>query len=260
MALPIHIAAVQYSSDSNVRAINRDKAMHLLDDAAHTADLVLMPESSFTGDTQGEGIKEIAEPAFGPTTAIVSQIAITRNAHICYSMIERDGDNYYSTSVLVAADGGMLGKQRKINLSEAELLAGLTPGDSLKTFDTHVGRLGILQCQDAEDMNYVRTLGNQGAQIILVPCLIHTAIDEDPSSLIGSWGKALKDAAVSGKCHVVWANKIGVTDEFKYIGSSMIIDWEGNIIAQGSMDQEEFVRAEANLIDKGYRRSEFEAA
>ena len=249
MELPIHIAAVQYQTDLYNKTDNISKALELLDDAAHTADLVLLPETSFTGYWLGKDMAQFAEPVPGPMTALISQIAVTRNVVICFSFAEKDGDKMYNTAVLIGADGSLIGKHRKVHLFKADIEAGFTPGDELAAFDTHLGKIGMLVCYDAHHIESVRVLDIKGAEIVLIPSVGLVCPPETVESTIHSWETVLRANAKYGRCHVVWANKIGKDGDLTAIGNSMILDPRGHVLARGGVE-EEIIRAEIIIQPK----------
>lgn len=60
--------------------------------------------------------------------------------------------------------------QDKLHLTPAERLYwGMVPGDGLKIFDTHIGRIAILICYDIEFPELSRMLVDAGVDLILVP-------------------------------------------------------------------------------------------
>ena len=249
MNLPIHLAAVQYETDLYDKTANTTRALELMDEAAHTADLVLMPETSFTGYWLGKDMAQFAEPVPGPMTAIVSQIATTRNASICFSVAEKDGDKMYNTAILVGADGSLIGKHRKVHLFKADEEASFTPGDELAVFDTNLGKIGILVCFDAHLIESVRVLDLKGAEIVLIPSVGLVCPGETFQSTLHSWETVLRANAKYGRCHVLWANKTGKDGDLTAIGNSMILDPRGRILARGGTE-EEIVRAEVTIQPK----------
>ena len=252
MDLPIHVAAVQYATDMYDKTGNTEKAIGLIDDAAHTSDIVVMPEISFTGYWLGKDMEKFAEPARGPLTAIVSQIAVTRNAYICFGIAERDGDSIYNTAILIGSDGSFIGKHRKVHLHQADIEAGFTPGDELDVFDTPIGRVGILICYDAFHIESARVLDIRGADIILIPSVGLVIPPETFESTMYSWETILRANAKYGRCPVVWANKIGKDRDLTAIGNSMVLDSNSQIIARGGTE-EEVVRTKVTLGRKAPR-------
>ena len=51
---------------------------------------------------------------------------------------------------------------------------GLKGGDTIKTFDTDDGKVGVLICYDVEFPELPRILADQGMQILFVPYLTDT--------------------------------------------------------------------------------------
>ena len=249
MDFPIHIAAVQYSTDLYDKVGNIEKALELLDEAAHTADLVLLPETSFTGYWLGKDMEQFAEPIPGPMTTLISQIAVTRSVVVCFSIAERDGDKMYNTAVLIGADGSLAGKHRKVHLFQADVQAGFAAGDDLGVFDTHLGKLGILVCYDAHHIESVRVLDLKGAEVVLIPSVGLVCPPETFESTLHSWETVLRANAKYGRCHVVWANKTGMDGDLTAIGNSMILDPKGHVLSRGGTE-EEVVRTEIIIQPK----------
>ena len=247
--MEIRIAAVQYSTDLHDKTANIEKSLELLDEAAHTADLVLLPETSFTGYWLGKDMEQFAEPVPGPMTALVSEIAVTRSTDVCFSLAEKDGDKMYNTAVLVGAAGNLIGKHRKVHLFEADIEAGVTPGDDLEVLDTHLGKIGMLVCYDAHHIESARVLDLRGADIVLIPSVGLIIPPETFESTMHSWETVLRANAKYGRSHVVWANKTGKDGDLTAIGNSMILDPRGHIIARGGIE-EEIVRATVNIRRK----------
>ncbi|MHB1000939.1 MAG: carbon-nitrogen hydrolase family protein [Armatimonadota bacterium] len=251
MALPIHIAAVQYSSEAGNRVDDQDKAIHMLDDAAHVSDLVVLPESSFSCHWLDEDISKIAVPVNGPLISVVSQIAVIRNTFICCNIVERDGDLFYNSTVMISADGNVIGTYRKINISSDEINAGFSAGKVLKIFRTHLGSIGVLSYEDLNDLSNIRILHEKDVQIVLVPCSAWYRESDDPSLILAKWENKLRANAIQGRCHIVWANKIGTERGLNMLGCSMIVSPDGEIIQTGSADKEEVVRSTVTLQIKG---------
>lgn len=252
LALPIHVAAVQYGTELYNKTDNTDKALHLMDDAAHTADIIVLPETSFTGYWLGPEMRRFAEPIPGPLTTLVSGIATTRNAYICFGMAERDGDKMYNTAVLISADGSIVGKHRKVHLHPADVESGFTPGDSFDVFDTSLGRIGMLVCYDAFHIESIRVLDLKFAELVLIPSVGLVIPPDTLDTTLHSWETVLRANAKYGRCPIVWANKSGMDGDLPAIGHSRVLDNQGQVLAMGGTE-EEFVRAEVTLESKAPR-------
>lgn len=242
----INVAAVQYATDLDNRTANRERGIRLMDDAAHSADLVLLPENSFTKSYFEKDLSSVQERIPGSEEVFVSEIASVRGAYICYSEIESEGDRFFSTSILVSPAGERVGKQRKLHPSPAELGMGISPGEGLKVFQTGLGRICILPGLDVLNQDCIRSLEEQRAEILLIPCLLRAKDQGRP--VLPKWEAALEIVSRRTSCIMLWANKTGRENGSVLLGNSMIIEPD-RIVSIGSVDQEEVVRARLMLED-----------
>jgi hypothetical protein len=104
-------------------------------------------------------------PALKPEDPIFEQVAAMAGAMVvCVGYCEADGDLRYNAAVSLCGDG-VLGRHRKVHLPAAESTV-YAPGDGFATFDTPVGRVGMLIDYDKTFPESARTLALDGAQIV----------------------------------------------------------------------------------------------
>lgn len=132
------------------------------------ADLVCLGEG-ITVVGNGRGFVDVAEPADGPTRAVLGRVAAEYGLWICAGIYERDGADCYNTAILIDRQGRLAGRYRKIHLPESEAESGLTPGHEFPVFQTDFGTVGIQICYDAMFPEMARGLALAGAEIILTP-------------------------------------------------------------------------------------------
>jgi predicted amidohydrolase len=70
--------------------------------------------------------------------------------------------------VLLAPDGKLVGSYRQTHLDEA-IAAWATPGDDLSVFETPIGRVGILLCEDVRFPEASGVLAVRRADLVAVP-------------------------------------------------------------------------------------------
>ena len=93
------------------------------------------------------------------------------DALLVTTIAERADTGTYSTAVL-AGPNGVIGQHRQRHLTSEER-AWATPGDGpLQTFDTPVGRIGLLAGYDALFWESTRVLATLGADLICVPAAL----------------------------------------------------------------------------------------
>lgn len=138
--------------------------------------------------------------------------------------------------------------QDKCILTPYEVEEGiLSPGHSLKVFETDFGEMGICVCYDIEFPTIVQQLTRAGVKLILVPS--YTA------SVHGFYRVFLscRARALEHQCYVVQSALVGPTDIEMVFGASAVcgpVDEpfpEDGVIALGKRDQVESVYATLKL-------------
>jgi len=144
---------------------------------------VVLPACSFSGPASKDNVESIAEKALGKSTQAASDFAVRLKTHLVASFIEKEGDRYFHTAVLLAPDGKVLGHYRQTHIDPADA-AFLTPGDDLPVFETAIGRVGMLLNDDFRFPEASGMLAMRRADIIAAPV-----------SWSGQYGGRLQDAA-----------------------------------------------------------------
>ena len=80
----------------------------------------------------------------------------------------RDDGRYVNRARLFAPSGSMA-TQDKMIMTPFEHGWGIVPGETLRVFDTVLGRIGIAICYDSEFPLLVRAQAEAGADLILIP-------------------------------------------------------------------------------------------
>ncbi|MEW6304214.1 MAG: carbon-nitrogen hydrolase family protein [Verrucomicrobiota bacterium] len=136
--------------------------------AKQKADLVVLPET-LTYYNSGKTYGDCAEPIPGPSTEYFGGLAKEHNLYIVAGLIERDQHLIYNVAVLVAPDGKVAGKYRKVCLPRSEIEGGVMPGSEYPVFDTRFGKVGMMVCYDGFFPEVARELSNRGAEVIAWP-------------------------------------------------------------------------------------------
>ncbi|MEV6637547.1 carbon-nitrogen hydrolase family protein [Actinoplanes sp. NPDC051470] len=143
-----------------------DAALRVVRDFAGRADaegvdLLLFPECFLPGylvtDDHVRG--HAVEPAF------VERLGVT-GPTLVLGMIERDGDRFHNTAVVVAG-GRVIGRYRKNFLTAGEQV--FTAGREYPVFDCAGTRFGVNICYDTQFPEAAAAVAGQGAQVLLVP-------------------------------------------------------------------------------------------
>ena len=185
---PIEVtaAAVQYRLDANDFEGNLDRCTTLIQDMQNGStefNLVVLPAFSFSGPVSKDNVDRISEKALGKSTQAASDFAVRLKSHLVASFIEKDGERYFHTAVLLAPDGKVLGHYRQTHLDPVNAVF-LSAGDDLPVFETSIGKIGLLLNDDFRFPEASGMLSLRRADIIAAPV-----------SWSGQYGGRLQDAA-----------------------------------------------------------------
>ncbi len=235
------IALIQQHATQD-RENNLKRGVAAFHEAAKSgADLIAFAELGFLPFLPqfpaGPDAAQRAEPIPGPTTKIFSQLARQYGAVVVLNLFEKAGKKTYDASPVIDADGTLLGVTRMVHIME-----GLgfyekgyyTPGDKGEfVFETKVGKVGVAICYDRHFPEYMRNLGLQGAEIVVVP----------QAGALGEWTEGifeaeLQVAAFQNGYYTALVNRVGKEEALHFAGESFVVDPDGRILAQAPADED----------------------
>ncbi|OYN75091.1 nitrilase-related carbon-nitrogen hydrolase [Mycolicibacterium sphagni] len=167
----ITVTAVQYAvvagdTDGNIGRANEQ--VLTLQDRAGGDGIVVFPAFTLTGaPADPDEPAAIAESGLGRTVQVLSDFAVRLHRFVVGSHVERDNGALFHTAVLVAPDGTVTGSYRQTHLDPAYSWA--SAGDDLPVFDTSIGRVGLLLCEDVRFPEASGVLAVRRADVIAIP-------------------------------------------------------------------------------------------
>jgi predicted amidohydrolase len=241
MAEKLRVAAVQMSSQDDLRA-NLARAADLVARAADAgAELVLLPENfAYFGPEEGKRAlaETVDDRAQGPILAAVAEAARRGRVHvIAGGMPERAADpaRPYNACVVVSPEGKVLTTYRKVHLFDVEVgdghryceSASTTPGDAPVTVTVAGFSVGLSVCYDLRFPELYRKLAAAGADVLVVPAAFTLATGKD------HWHVLLRARAIESQAYVVAAAQWGTHPRGRRTyGKSLIADPWGDVLAQ----------------------------
>lgn len=171
---------------------------------------------------------------------------------------EGDGIRRYNTAAYLTLDGpGHL--HRKLYLPNYlvwEERKHASPGQELRAFETRLGRLATLICNDAWQAPLPWLAVQDGAEVLLVPA--NSAVGPEPQSLdvIDYWCDLLRFVARMQQCWVVFCNSVGTEAGARFWGGSRVLDPSGEIVAEGPLWDPQLVVADIDVTGARRRRHE----
>lgn len=146
--------------------------------SAAGADLVLLPEM-FCCPYQNKNFPLYAQREGEEIWLELSRMAREHNLILAAGSVpERDEDGkIYNTAYVFDRQGNQIAKHRKMHLFDIDVSGGqsfresdtLTAGNSITTFDTEFGVMGLCICYDFRFPELSRLMVERGAKVILVP-------------------------------------------------------------------------------------------
>ena len=227
------------------------------------AQIVCLPElfrSQYFCQTEDHANFALAEEIPGKSTAALGDLARELELVIVASLFEkRRAGVYHNTAAIIDADGRLLGKYRKMHIPDDPLYHEkfyFTPGDlGFKAWETQRGKIGVCVCWDQWYPEAARLTALRGAEIIFYPTAIgwHPGEKEEfGRAQHSAWETIQRSHAIANGCYVAVANRVGREAPaggagIEFWGQSFICGPDGEIMARGSIDQEEIVTAEIDF-------------
>ncbi|MBT8137177.1 MAG: nitrilase [Gammaproteobacteria bacterium] len=207
--------------------------------------LLAFPEFAHTVPaypTVDELCKRLAVPVPNEHTDVYEKLA---RKYGCYiqtgTFLESDPDfpgRVFNTTVLVGP-GGVLSKYRKVNpwipweVHSSPHDIDDYPYDPFPVADTELGRIGVAICYDWLFPETIRQLAFNGAEV-----LIRVSAYMDPwgtAEPMNWWTLVNRTRALENTAYVVAANQGAAMNNyppFSWPGGSMVVDYDGRILAQ----------------------------
>ncbi len=246
----IEVALLQLGISEETEATVLQRVEELLAGYASKADLVVLPELWRWGHLDFSHHKERAETLAGESAVFLGRQARELSAYVVGgSIVEREGDRYFNTSLLFDRHGKLIGRYRKSHLlayhsQESNLLSC---GDEAPTFATPLAQLGVAICYDLRFPELFREMAFAGAEVFIVPAAW-------PITRMEAWTALCHARAVENQAYVIACGATGG----RLLGRSMVVDPWGVTVA--SLGGEEGVLNATLDLDRLHKyREEFTA-
>ncbi len=254
----VPIALVQMSCAEDPRE-NLSTALARVEAAAGDgAEVVCLQElfrSRYLAQSEDPERFALAEPVPGPTTESLAKLAAAREVAIIAPVFERRAEGlYHNTSVVIDADGQIVGRYRKMHIPDDPLYYEkyyFTPGDlGFASFTTRAARVGTLVCWDQWFPEAARLTALSGAQILFYPTAIGWQFDagaEVDAAQHEAWETVQRSHAITNGVFVAAVNRVGQEDAIRFWGQSFVADPYGRVLARASADADETLLVECDL-------------
>ena len=267
MADSVRVGLIQLTAE-DTPAANVRKTLPRIEEAAAKGAKIIGLQEMFTTKyfciNQDPKNFDLAEPIeTGPTVTELAKAAKRLGVVIVAPLFEARGSEvYHNTAAVIDADGTVLGKYRKMHIPQDpgfEEKFYFTPGDlGFRTWKTAHGDIGVLICWDQWYPEAARLTALGGAQILFYPTAIGWLPEEKAAlgkAQHNAWETVQRGHGVANGCYVAATNRVGTEGRTQFWGQSFVSDPYGEIVARASVEKEEILLADCDLVkQREFRR------
>ena len=250
-----HNVASADASIEETKKANIDNQMKFVEEAANQGVQMLCFQEIFTtpyfcAEQQTRWYDAVEKIPDGPTVKLMQDVAKQFGMVLIVPIYEEEQTGvYYNSAAVIDADGKYIGKYRKTHIPH--VAPGFwekfyfRPGNlGYPCFDTAFARIGVYICYDRHFPEGARCLGLNGAEIIFNPSATVAGLSEY------LWKLEQPAHAVANGYFVGAINRVGTEAPWnigEFYGQSYFCDPRGQIVAEGTRDQDELVVAELDM-------------
>lgn len=234
---------------------NIARAKSLILDARPTeGSIILLPEMFATGyipTNLDSAAEDFNTNETGETARTLSEIADATSCTIMGAGITRAPNGFYNHVSIYAPHTQ---KERcgydKINLFFPERDT-FTPGNRINLFTLQNWKIASFICYDLRFPEIFREATKQGANLITIQAAW-------PTKRRSHWETLLKARAIENQVYIAAVNAVSTRSDTQapLAGKSLIISPNGDVLAEGTSNEEMIISAELDLLaERNYRKS-----
>jgi predicted amidohydrolase len=221
-----------------------------------SANLLVFPELSLTGYFLKDQVPSVALRADSPLLQRFRELSL--RVAMVLGFVEEAPDHRFYNAAAYLEGGEIRHIHRKVYLptygifDEARYLAA---GDRIRAFDTALGRMAILICEDLWHPAAPAIAAWDGAEILICPSASpgRGLGQAEPFQNATTWERTLRTCGDLLTSYVVYANRIGYEDGACFWGGSEVVTPGGETLAKARYLEEDLLLAE--MDPGGLRRA-----
>lgn len=222
------------------------------------AELAMLPEM-FCCPYENACFRAYGESRGGPAQRALSAAAAELGLYVVGGSLPELADGrVYNTSFVYGPDGAELARHRKVHLFDIDVEGGqrfresdtLSPGDSITTFDTVFGKLGLCICFDLRFEELSRCMALRGVRAILVPAAFNMTTGP------AHWELLFRQRAVDNQCFFAGCSPAR-NESASYVayGNSLAVDPWGTVLCRaGGEDATLYAELDFSRVDSVRRQ------
>ena len=236
--MELRIAQIQMSVTAD-KGENIRRACRMVRSAGDI-DLAVLPEM-FCCPYDNACFRPYGEPEGGEAYQALRALAKERGIWLVGGTVpELAGEKVYNTCYVFAPDGKCVAKHRKMHLFDIDVDGGqrfmesetLTAGDTVTTFATPWGVMGVCICFDFRFEELSRLMTLAGAQVIFVPAAFNMTTGP------AHWELLFRQRAVDNQCFTIGVSPArDETAGYVAYGNSLAVDPWGTVLCRAGGEE-----------------------
>lgn len=203
-----------------------------LESMRRDTDLLILPETFTTGFPSGKSSEEISDMVAKYQDVVINTIcnlARKYNIAICGSIVYYENGELFNRALFIEPNKEITFADKRHLFSMAGENEIFTPGNKRLGIRYRGWNIAMVVCYDVRFPVWCRNVGNEYDLLI--------AVANWPEVRISAWNKLLPARAIENEAYVCAVNCKGTDPkDFTYDGSSLVVDFKGNVICENSTD------------------------
>lgn len=220
--------------------VNLEKHLAYIEQAAQQkVDLLVFPELSLTGYQVQDLVPEVATRPRGDDPIFAPLLHASTHMDIVFGFVHQDERERYYIADAYLSGGEVLHIHHKLYLPTYGMFDEgryFDQGESVRAFNTHYGRVGMLICEDFWHMSPPYLLWLDGADILIFNSASPSRGLDAGDRLSGTrWVELVNQAYGSVFTnYVIHCNRVGYEDGKNFWGGSSVVDPNGEMLLHGT--------------------------
>jgi predicted amidohydrolase len=255
----VRVALAQTDSVLGDTEVNLRKAKEVVTEARKRgADLTVFPELSLSGYALGQLADDVPIEAHSKPVSSLAEAAGEMAVVVGFC---EEGQGYQTYNSAAYLEGGVLRHlHRKLYLPNYRIYEErkhYNSGQSMRAFDTRLGRMAMLICNDAWQTFLPFIAVQDGAQVLIIPA--DSGSYPSYPELLDTrdyWRGITRFYARMLECYVIFVNRVGKQDNLIFWGYSHVVDPWGTVVAEAPVHEEALITVDIDLGNVRRRRRE----
>lgn len=228
-----HLAYIQQARDQN-------------------ADLIVFPELSLTGYILQDLVPTVVTRPNADDPIIKPLLEASKDIDIIPGFVDEDNRHRFYIAAAYLSGGEIVHVHHKVYLPTYSMFDEgrfFSRGDEVRAFDTRIGRIGILTCEDFWHASPPYLLWLDGAELmVFISASPGRGLNEATQLESTRWVEHINQAYASlFTCFVASTNRVGFEDGINYWGGATLYDPNGGLVVKGPYFEEALTIAEIDL-------------